>query len=425
VEYVSVAPRAPLDGLIHDLYYLEGAPPYSRLMLPRRTRSVGVHFKPWGQTAFAVMQGRLASACGPQEMLARLEAELDRRRREVDGPDLVRHMSTVIAATGGTVPIKDLGVTAGVSSTHAAKRFKGVVGVTPKRLARSYRFTSTMLALDFTAPIDWSDVAAGAGYFDQAHLVREFREFAGLTPTRYVEARQRFLRDHPGHVLDGWPLPVDSLQAQEIMARHTRDTPGCTGGTMGDVVMYASVSVDGFIAAGDDDPGSLFEWLTGGDVPLDDGGFLKVSQASFDYVRPYWDQIGVTIAGRHVFDMTSGWDGVPPSGIDHVVVVTHRPAPGGWDAEAPFHFVDGVQAAVAKAQELAGPRIVEVAAGDVGGQVLAAGLVDEVRMDVAPVVLGSGKRYFGSVRAQHLLEDPDVVIQGNRVLHVRYRVRNP
>ena len=49
--------------------------------------------------------------------------------------------------------------------------------------------------------------------------------------------------------------------------------------------------------------------------------------------------------------------------------------------------------------------------GDVGGQVLAAGLIDEVRMDVVPVVFGSGKRYFGSVHAQQLLEDPDVVIQ--------------
>ena len=76
-----------------------------------------------------------------------------------------------------------------------------------------------------------------------------------------------------------------------------------------------------------------------------------------------------------------------------------------------------------KEHELARDRIVEVAAGDVGGQVFAAGLIDEVRMDVVPVVFGSGKRYFGSVRAQHLLEDPDVVIQGNRVLHLRYRVR--
>ncbi len=152
---------------------------------------------------------------------------------------------------------------------------------------------------------------------------------------------------------------------------------------------------------------------------------LRVSQTSFDYTRRYWDQIGTTIVGRHVFDLTGGWGGTPPGGVDHVVVVTHRPKPEGWDPEAPFHFVDGVEAAVAKAQGLAGDRLVEVAAGEVGGQVLAAGLVDEVRMDVVPGVLGSGKRFFGSVDAQHLLEDPDVVIQGTRVLHLSYRVRPP
>jgi hypothetical protein len=86
--------------------------------------------------------------------------------------------------------------------------------------------------------------------------------------------------------------------------------------------------------------------------------------------------------------------------------VTHRGRPEGWYPEAPFYFVDGIEAAMAKAQELAGGRVVEVSAGDVGGQVLAAGLIDEVRMDVVPVVFASGKRYFGSVHAQHLLEDP-------------------
>ena len=192
---------------------------------------------------------------------------------------------------------------------------------------------------------------------------------------------------------------------------------------MGTVVMYSSVSVDGFIADDFDQPGPLFDWLSNGDVPLDESGMVMVSQTSYDYTRPYWDQIGATIVGRHVFDMTDGWDGKPPGGIDHVVVVTHRPAPEGWDPDTPFHFVDGVEAAVALAQELSGESIVEVAAGDVGGQVFAAGLVDEVRMDVVPVVFGSGKRYFGSVLAQHLLADPDVVIQGDRVQHQRYRVR--
>jgi dihydrofolate reductase len=192
---------------------------------------------------------------------------------------------------------------------------------------------------------------------------------------------------------------------------------------MGKVVMYSTVSVDGFVADENDQVGPLFDWLSSGDVPLDETGQVKVSQASYDYTRPYWDQIGVTLVGRHVFDLTDGWGGKPPAGVDHVVVVTHRPAPEGWDTEAPFHFVDGVEAVMAKAQQLAGDRMVEVAAGDVGGQVLAAGLVDEVAMDVAPVVFGSGKRYFGSVDAQHVLDDPHVVIQGNRVLHLRYRVR--
>jgi dihydrofolate reductase len=191
---------------------------------------------------------------------------------------------------------------------------------------------------------------------------------------------------------------------------------------MATVVMYNVVSVDGYIADENDQVGPLFDWHTNGDTELTEGGEVKVSQASAEYVRPMWDSIGSLVVGRHVFDMTNGWDGKPPAG-DHVIVVSHRPKPDGWHPEAPFHFVDDVAQAIAKAKELAGERVVEVAAGDVGGQSLALGLVDEVLMDVVPVVFGSGKRYFGPVDGQHLLEDPDVVIRGDRVLHLRYRVR--
>ncbi|MEH1166568.1 helix-turn-helix domain-containing protein [Micromonospora sp. CPCC 205539] len=279
MEYLSRVPRPPLDGLIDDLYYLEGAPPYARLTLPAspaallivnlgapfriragtdietaeyadgcvvtmpthawefgyplQTRSVGVHFKPWGPAPFlpmpaaelcdrpvtveqvwgrpaiAELRERLATAAGPHEMLTLLEEELMRRLCETAGLGLVRHASSVIAATSGAVAIGDLRVAAGVSSTHLAQRFKELIGVTPKRLARTHRFAATLLAIDFAEPIDWGDVAGGAGYFDQAHFGHEFRAFTGLTPTRYVEVRRRFLRDHPGHVLDGWPLPTD------------------------------------------------------------------------------------------------------------------------------------------------------------------------------------------------------------------------
>jgi dihydrofolate reductase len=135
-----------------------------------------------------------------------------------------------------------------------------------------------------------------------------------------------------------------------------------------------------------------------------------------------WEAIGTIVMGRNLFDLVNGWEGHPPAG-EHVVVVSHRPKPEGWHPEASYHFVDGVTAAIDKAQELAGERIVAVNAGDVGSQILAAGLVDEVAMDVAPVVFGSGKRYFGGIDGQILLEDPYVVIQGDRVLHLRFKVR--
>jgi AraC-like DNA-binding protein len=279
VEYVSRVPRPPLDGLIDDLYFLEGAPPYARLMLPPspaallivnlgapfliragsdieaaeyadgcvvttstrawefgyplRTRSVGVHFKPWGlapflpmtaaelcdrpvtieqvwgRPAIAELRDRLATAYGPHQMLTLLEEELLRRLRDTAGLGLVRHTSSVIAATSGAVAIDQLRVAAGVSSTHLAQRFKEIIGVTPKRLARNYRFATTVLSINPAEPIDWADLASSAGYFDQAHFGHEFREFTGLAPTWYVEVRRQFLREHPGHVLDNWPLPAD------------------------------------------------------------------------------------------------------------------------------------------------------------------------------------------------------------------------
>lgn len=191
---------------------------------------------------------------------------------------------------------------------------------------------------------------------------------------------------------------------------------------MSTVRMHNVVSVDGFIADAEDQVGPLFDWYNNGDVALDEGGLVKVSQVSAEYIKPMWANIGAMVVGRHVFDMTNGWEGSPPAG-DHVIVVSHRPKPEGWHPAASFHFVDDVAQAIVKAKELAGERDVAVAAGDVGGQAFALGLVDEVAMDVVPVVFGSGKRYFGSVDSQHLLEDPDVVIQGNRVLHLLCRVR--
>jgi dihydrofolate reductase len=197
---------------------------------------------------------------------------------------------------------------------------------------------------------------------------------------------------------------------------------------MATVIMHAVVSVDGFIADEHDDVGPLFEWYFNGDAPIVDEEAaerhspFRIGSRSVDYVRSLWDGIGATVQGRHLFDLTNGWEADPPAG-EHLVVVSHRPKPDGWHPEADVPFFDDVGAAIEEAKRRAGDRVVAVCAGNVGGQALALGLVDEVAMDVVPVVFGTGKRYFGPVDSQHLLQDPSVVIQGDRVLHLRYAVR--
>ena len=197
---------------------------------------------------------------------------------------------------------------------------------------------------------------------------------------------------------------------------------------MARVVMQAVVSVDGYIAYPDDSVGPLFDWYFNGETELSarqSGWTFAVSPASFGYVQPFWDAIKVTVIGRHLFDTTNGWDG-KPSAADELVVVTHRRLPDAWLAahpDAPFHSADSVEAGIALAKDLAGDGLVCVTAGDLGGQAFSAGLVDEVAMDVVPVVLGEGVRFFGSHAGTVLLDDPDRVVQGDRVLHLHYTVR--
>ena len=84
---------------------------------------------------------------------------------------------------------------------------------------------------------------------------------------------------------------------------------------MARVVMQAVVSVDGYIAYPDDTVGPLFDWYGNGDTEVTAGASgwtFHVSQASADYVQPFWDAIKVTVIGRHLFDTTNGWDGNRP-----------------------------------------------------------------------------------------------------------------
>jgi dihydrofolate reductase len=194
---------------------------------------------------------------------------------------------------------------------------------------------------------------------------------------------------------------------------------------MATVIVQAVASLDGYIARPDDMPGPIFDWYEAGEVELtfnDPGHRFHVSQASADHL----DAAGVRcqVIGRHLFDFVDGWGGKPIVG-DHVFVVTHRDADE-WQKrhpEAPYTFCADVEEALQRAVEHAGDGGVVVSAGEVGGQVVAAGLADELAIDLAPVFLGRGKKFFGSVTEEIVLEDPIAVVQGTRVLHLRYPLR--
>ena len=193
---------------------------------------------------------------------------------------------------------------------------------------------------------------------------------------------------------------------------------------MGKVIAQASMSLDGVIADTNDDVGPLFDWYQNGDVEVTGSHpEFRTSAASAAYLRQAWSTIGVDVIGRRLFDLTNGWNGRPVVG-DHVFVVTHRP-PTDWPyPDAPFTFVtDGLHSALAQAQAVAGDRDVSITPGNIAGQAFEAGLIDEMRIDLVPVVFGSGVRFFGDYSGSPLLlEDPDIV-QGDRVTHLHFRVR--
>lgn len=198
---------------------------------------------------------------------------------------------------------------------------------------------------------------------------------------------------------------------------------------MGIVQAQANMSLDGYVAKQDNTIGHLFDWLQNGTVaiPTPKGDFtVHLTPPNAEHWQRWVPTLGALVCGRTLFDVTDGWQGRHTLDVP-VVVVTHR-VPTAWvDAhpDAPFTFVsDGVEEAIAQAKKLAGDRIVAVAGGTIARQCLDLGLLDEVAIDLVPVVMGAGNRpFFGELSSEDvLLGDPTVCIQGDRVTHLVFPV---
>jgi AraC-like DNA-binding protein len=103
---------------------------------------------------------------------------------------LVHWATRRLAASGGQLRTADLARDAGVSRKHLAGLFREQVGLAPKMLARIHRFQTALGALQADRAADWSELACRCGYYDQSHLIHDFREFAGMSPTEFARQAQ-------------------------------------------------------------------------------------------------------------------------------------------------------------------------------------------------------------------------------------------
>jgi dihydrofolate reductase len=198
---------------------------------------------------------------------------------------------------------------------------------------------------------------------------------------------------------------------------------------MATVMAEMSMSLDGFIADPSDRVGPLFDRYGTGDVEVPtavpERWTFRTSEASAAHLRDLLDSVGALVEGRRVFDVAGGWGGKHPLGAP-VFVVTHS-VPEGWPREdAPFTFVtDGIESAIAQAKAVAGDAIVGVGGADIAQQCLNAGLLDEIRVDLVPVLLGQGIPFFANLANGPVRLEGPTLIEGDRVTHLYYRVVKP
>jgi len=201
---------------------------------------------------------------------------------------------------------------------------------------------------------------------------------------------------------------------------------------MGKVTFNMTMSLDGFVAGPNDSPEKglgdggeqLFDWYFSGDteISISEGTpVLKVSAQSAKVITDAFKNYGAGVWGRRTFDITGGWGGHPPG--EPCFIVTHS-VPQEWVKDgSPFTFVtDGVESAIRQAKQAAGDKDVVVCTASILQQCLDAGLIDEIHVDVVPLLLGSGVRLFDHLHSGPIKLESIQVISAPGVTHLGFRV---
>jgi len=191
---------------------------------------------------------------------------------------------------------------------------------------------------------------------------------------------------------------------------------------MGKVIVDITMSLDGFVTGPNDGPNNglgdggrvLHEWVFEGRTEAD---------AQLLFEEPM-RTLGAGVLGRRTFDIAEGaWGDNPPFGPSQVFVVTHRPHETLHRGATTFIFVtEGMESALKQAQTAAGNKNVGLMGASISQQYLKAGLVDEMEIHVANVLLGAGRPLFANIGDKPIKLERMRVIATSVVTHLRYRV---
>jgi len=201
---------------------------------------------------------------------------------------------------------------------------------------------------------------------------------------------------------------------------------------MGKVTFNMTMSLDGFVAGPNDGPENglgdggdgLFNWYFNGDTEifLSEGTpLLKTSKQSAELLKEAVSHYGAGVWGRRTFDIAHAWGGNPPG--SPAFIVTHN-VPQEWVKEgSPFTFVtDGVESAIRQAQKAAGDKDVVICTPSILQQAIKAGLVDEITVDVAPILIGGGVSMFDHLGTGPINLECVRNVQTQHVTHLAFRV---
>lgn len=195
---------------------------------------------------------------------------------------------------------------------------------------------------------------------------------------------------------------------------------------MSKVIALMSMSLDGFVADRDHGVAEVFDWyFSSGNVEIRTGGAdamtFKVSEPSAKHIRGLTAELGAVLTGRRTFEVAQGWGGHHAWGP--AFVLTHH-IPAGWPrSDSSVHFVtDGIESAVSQAKAAAAGKSVGVHGADTIRQLLNAGLLDEISVDVAAILLGAGVRLFDHLSGTPVVLGNPTVLAGVGVTHLRYPV---